>query len=170
MRDKSLGLRKLLSQKLAEAKLPSVTDEQVAQQFKNVIRDALKNNPNLASGLANLTSSIDSAVAAVPAKEDKKAIDTAINSALKAMPSTKVPDLDLQALMETKYEFQEKGQDQQLAELAAQGGYNIPKEDIIEDNKEDIFKMISIRYFKSAYPVFFQEDKTEAKKESKKKK
>ncbi len=44
------------------------------------------------------------------------------------------------------------------------GSFQVPNNDIGSDVNADIFQMLSSRYLKTAYPIFFDEEKTPAKK------
>ena len=41
--------------------------------------------------------------------------------------------------------------------------YEVPNNDIASDANADIFQMLSSRYLKTAYPIFFEEEKAPAK-------
>ncbi len=121
-------------------------------KLKSKIAKALTGNPRAMKGLeSGITSSL---LASTSKKKEKKSI----------LPSKKavVSNTTSDAGTGFNFQFDDEGESNSDFDLLDEGEYtegvNIPVSGISNNEKGSIFSLITSRYMKSAYPVFFEED------------
>ncbi|HAZ13457.1 MAG: hypothetical protein A2X86_13085 [Bdellovibrionales bacterium GWA2_49_15] len=162
MHKRATDLRNLLNRKLTEARLPAIDFATHEKLFADLIEKSMKAvSPKNSTQIASLADQIRNLEPpAELSKKEGKTTESAYHDLMtKAALPAGVSGSQLDDLLKANYEYQGETQDQELARLAGEQKFDIPKNDVIEEKSEDLFKMITIRYFKSAYPVFFQEEK-----------
>ncbi|MBI2520810.1 MAG: hypothetical protein HYV97_10350 [Bdellovibrio sp.] len=162
MRKRAHELRALLNRKLGEARQQPIDFEGHEKRFSDNLQQAIKQMAPKES--AQIASFMDQMKNLVPPEEVlKKSIKSTEAAYGELISKTTLPagvnTSQLDDLLKANYEYQGETQDQELARLAAEQKFDLPKNDIVQENSENLFKMITIRYFKSAYPVFFKEEK-----------
>ncbi|MEK6625966.1 MAG: hypothetical protein AABY86_13395, partial [Bdellovibrionota bacterium] len=160
MRKRAHDLRALLNRKLIEARQKPIDFEGHERLFSDNLKNAIKQiAPKESTQIASFTDQMKNL--APPEELVKgKSTETAYKDLIsKSTLPVGVSNAQIDDLLKANYDYQGETQDQELARLATEQKFDLPKNDIVEQNTEDIFKMITIRYFKSAYPVFFKEEK-----------
>jgi hypothetical protein len=150
-------IKKKAQEQLSKSGAPSTLlddlEKSIASGFNSIFNKVAGSAFNLPVADGNINTSIDPNL--VKDLKNTEGQGSSLKATKGVLGDSAKPDWDV------KYDYSEPSQEQELAALASGEGYQAAgaQSDVSEYKEENIFNQITLRYFKTAYPIIFKEVK-----------